>query len=208
LINEVNNEMNLKPHQAFYKRLLDILLSIFGLILSFPVLGLLLIITSINTGSFGLMAQKRVGKNGKEFMLYKLKTMRDDDAISSFITTANDKRITGFGRFLRNTKLDELPQLWNVLIGQMSFVGPRPDVPGYADQLKGEDRIILSVKPGITGPASLAFKNEEELLAKQDDPKTYNDTIIWPEKIKINKNYIKNYSFINDLKIISQTILG
>ena len=141
-------------------------------------------------------------------MLFKLKTMRNENEVSTFITTATDKRITNFGRFLRKTKLDELPQLWNVLIGEMSLVGPRPDVPGYADQLQDEDRIILSVRPGITGPASLAFKDEEELLAKQENPQQYNDEVIWPEKVRINKAYIKNYSLLTDIKIIWKTVFG
>ena len=200
--------MKLKSHQVFFKRLLDIFLSILGLILSFPVLGILWIIAAINTHSFGLLAQKRIGKGGKPFLLFKLKTMRDDEEASTFITTATDKRITNFGRFLRKTKLDELPQLWNVLIGKMSLVGPRPDVAGYADQLRGEDRIILSVRPGITGPASLAFRDEEELLAKQENPQQYNDKVIWPEKVRINKAYIKNYSLRKDIQIIWQTVFG
>ena len=200
--------MTLKPYQILFKRLLDITLAIVGVVLSFPVLGLLLVIAGINTKSTGLLVQKRIGKNGIPFMLYKLKTMRDEGEASTFITTANDKRVTTFGRFLRKTKLDELPQLWNVLIGKMSFVGPRPDVPGYADQLQGDDRIILFVRPGITGPASLAFRDEEELLAKQENPQQYNDEVIWPEKVKINKEYIKNYSLLTDIKIIWKTVFG
>ena len=201
-----NEELSIK--QKFTKRLLDIFLSIVGVILSFPVLGLLLIIAAVNTSSSGLLAQKRIGKDGKPFFLFKLKTMRDEDEASTFITTSKDKRITHFGHFLRKSKLDELPQLWNVLIGQMSFVGPRPDVPGYADQLRGEDRIVLSVKPGITGPASLVFKDEEELLAKQENPQQYNDEVIWPEKVRINKEYIKNYSLLTDIQIIWKTVFG
>ena len=200
--------MTLKPYQILFKRLLDITLAIVGVVLSFPVLGLLLVIAAVNTNSSGLLAQKRIGKNGIPFMLYKLKTMRDEGEASTFITTANDKRVTTFGRFLRKTKLDELPQLWNVLIGKMSFVGPRPDVPGYADQLQGDDRIILSVRPGITGPASLAFKDEEDLLAEQDDPQRYNDEVIWPEKVRINKDYIRNYSLLTDIKMIWKTVFG
>ena len=200
--------MKLKPHQILFKRLLDITLAIVGIVLSFPFLVLLLVIAGINTKSSGLLLQKRIGKNGKPFMLYKIKTMRDEGEASTFITTANDKRVTTFGRFLRKTKLDELPQLWNVLIGKMSFVGPRPDVPGYADQLQGDDRIILSVRPGITGPASLAFRDEEELLAKQENPQQYNDEVIWPEKVRINKAYIRNYSLLTDIRIIWKTVFG
>ncbi len=198
--------MSLKPEQVFVKRLLDIILSLFGLILSFPFLVLLLIMTSLDTRSFGLIAQTRIGRFAQPFKLLKFKTMRDTLELQDYITTINDPRITKFGRILRKTKLDELPQLWNVLIGDMSFVGPRPDVPGYADQLQDEDKIILSVRPGITGPASLAFKNEEEVLAQQKTPKQYNDQIIWPKKIEINKAYIKNYSLRNDVKIILETI--
>ncbi|MBA6363257.1 sugar transferase, partial [Colwellia sp. BRX8-8] len=107
----------------------------------------------------------------------------------------------------RKFKVDELPQLVNVLFGTMSFVGPRPDVPGYADLLEGDDRIVLTIKPGITGPASIKYKNEEELLAHQTDPKFYNDTVIWPDKVKINKEYISKYSFYTDIKFILKTVL-
>lgn len=126
----------------------------------------------------------------------------------NYITLKNDARVTDFGRLLRRLKLDELPQLFNVLFGTMSLVGPRPDVQGYADKLTGNDRIILSVYPGITGPATLKFKDEENLLAKQENPKNYNDEIIWIEKIKINKNYIENWSLIGDLKYIFKTIIS
>ncbi|MBS3739439.1 sugar transferase [Mesohalobacter halotolerans] len=194
--------------QKFIKRLLDISLSLIGLILSFLFLGILLILTSIHTKSFGLLSQTRIGQYGKPFQLLKLKTMIIDGEDTTFITTSKDPRITKFGHFLRKTKLDELPQLWNVLFGEMSFVGPRPDVSGYADQLEGDDKIILSVKPGITGPASLAFRDEEELLAQKDNPKQYNDEVIWPQKVKINKAYVENYSFKNDLMYVIKTILG
>lgn len=198
--------MSLTNKQKYLKRLLDISLSFFGLILSFLFLVVLLILSSLDTKSFGILAQKRIGQYGKAFKLLKFKTMRDTSQPQNYITTINDPRITKFGRFLRKTKLDELPQLWNVFVGDMSFVGPRPDVPSYADELKGKDRIILEVKPGITGPASLIFKNEEELLAQKDKPKEYNDEVIWPEKVKINKSYIINYSLKNDIQIIIKTI--
>ena len=133
----------------------------------------------------------------------KVKIPKED-----FITLKNDDRITPFGKFLRAYKLDELPQLYNVLVGDMSLVGPRPDVPGYADSLEGEDRIILSIKPGITGPATIKFKNEEDLLSDQKNPKKYNDDVIWPEKIKINKQYIQEWSLFNDIKCIVNTIIS
>lgn len=125
-----------------------------------------------------------------------------------FITIKNDPRITVFGQFLRQYKLDELPQLVNVLVGQMSFVGPRPDVKGYADKLEGNDQIILTVKPGITGPATLKFREEESLLGRQTNPKKYNDEVIWKEKIEINKKYIENWTFIGDIKYILKTIFS
>ncbi len=123
------------------------------------------------------------------------------------ITLSGDSRITSFGGFLRLFNLDELPQLFNVLIGDMSLVGPRPDVPGYADVLEGRDRLVLSVKPGITGPATLKYRNEDKLLAMQKNPLKYNDDIIWEEKIRINIKYIENWTFIGDIKYIVQTII-
>ena len=134
--------------------------------------------------------------------------MKENVSIDTNITSSNGMRITNSGAFYRNAKIDELPQLWNVLIGQMSFVGPRPDVLGYADRLQGEDRIILSLRPGITGPAQLAYKNEEEVLANQNDPVKYNDEIIWPDKVRINREYIGNYSFFKDFYYIWKTIVG
>ena len=129
-----------------------------------------------------------------------------DDSIG--VTLKNDPRITRFGRFLRNFKLDEIPQLWNVMIGDMSLVGPRPDIPGYADELLGEDQIILSVRPGVTGPATLKYKNEEDLLVFQSDPIHFNDTVIWKDKIEINKKYIKNWSLKVDLIYLLRTIFN
>lgn len=124
------------------------------------------------------------------------------------IAALEQNRITHIGKTLRRYHLDELPQLWDVLIGKMSLVGPRPDVPGYADKLQGEDREILKLRPGITGPASLKYRNEEELLMKIDDPQRYNDSVIYPDKVKINIYYLRHYSFWMDLKIIFATILG
>jgi len=117
-------------------------------------------------------------------------------------------RITKSGKFFRDTKIDELPQLFNVFLGSMSFVGPRPDVKGYADNLEGEDRLLLTIRPGITGPASIKYKNEEELLSRQSDPKEYNDKVIWVDKVAINLEYIKNWSLKKDIKYIIKTIIG
>ena len=126
----------------------------------------------------------------------------------SSVSVAGESRITPLGAKLRKYKIDELPELWNVLIGNMSFVGPRPDVPGYADKLEGEDREILKLRPGITGPASLKYRNEEELLAKQANPQEYNDFVIYPDKVRINLFYLKHYSFIMDIMIIIATVTG
>ena len=125
-----------------------------------------------------------------------------------FVTAENDPRITNFGYFIRKTKLDELPQLFNILKGDMSFVGPRPDVVGYADKLQGDNKIILSVKPGITGPATIFYRNEEHLLALQDNKNEYNDKVIWPNKIAINKEYLENWSFLKDVKILFRTVFN
>lgn len=154
-----------------------------------------------------LFTQKRVGKDGKLFTMYKFRSMTVGHGGSS-VSVAGESRITPLGAKLRKYKLDELPELWNVLIGDMSFVGPRPDVPGYADKLQGEDRRVLELKPGITGPASLKYRSEEELLATVDDPKRYNDEVIFPDKVRINLNYLKHWNFWLDIKIIIYTILG
>ncbi len=134
--------------------------------------------------------------------------MKKVEGVKTTITSSSDVRITKSGKFFRDTKIDELPQLFNVFIGDMSFVGPRPDVEGYADKLEGEDRIILSIRPGITGPASIKYKNEEEILSKQENQKEYNDTIIWPDKVKINREYIQNYSLKKDIEYIIKTVTG
>ena len=139
--------------------------------------------------------------------MYKFRSMTVSHSGSS-VSIAGESRITPLGAKLRKYKLDELPELWNVLIGDMSFVGPRPDVPGYADKLKGKDRDILKLKPGITGPASLKYRDEEELLANVDNPQKYNDEIIYPDKIRINLYYLEHYSFIKDIQMIICTVLG
>lgn len=190
------------------KRLFDLSVSIVALLLTWWIIVIAWIVATFETRSNGLFVQQRVGKDGKLFYVYKIKTMKNVAGIDTTITVSNDMRITKSGKFFRDTKIDELPQLWNVFKGDMSFVGPRPDVAGYADQLKGEDRVILSIRPGITGPASLKYKNEEALLAKQSDPKKYNDEVIWPDKVKINKAYIKEWSLKKDIQYIIKTITG
>ena len=135
-------------------------------------------------------------------------TVKKEDELDTGIAAAETNRITPLGEKLRKYKLDELPELWDVFIGNMSFVGPRPDVPGYADKLEGEDREILKLRPGITGPATLKYRNEEELLAKMGDPIRYNDEVIFPDKVRLNLYYLHHYSFLTDLEIIFATVLG
>ena len=185
----------------------DRILALFGLLALSPVfLAIFITIKVADPSQFAFFRQLRIGKHAKPFYILKFRTMKKDSEEGGFITVAGDVRLTRIGKFLKKYKLDELPQLWNVLIGEMSFVGPRPDVPGYADQLLGEDRKILELRPGITGPATLKYRNEMELLALQSDPLEYNDKVIWPDKIKINRIYADNHSFMGDLKIILQTL--
>jgi len=198
----------MKPGQIIIKGVFDFLLSLVGLVLVTPIIILAWIIASVETRSHGFFLQKRVGKNGQLFTLAKIKTMKPVLGVNTNVTQKNDVRITISGAFFRKTKIDELPQLWNVLMGKMSFVGPRPDVKGYADKLQGKDKVILSVRPGITGPASLKYKNEEALLSKQNNPEQYNNEVIWPDKVKINVDYVNNWSFIQDMRYIYQTIAG
>lgn len=188
------------------KAIFDYFLAFLLLLIFLPVILILILIATIDTAQSGLFIQTRIGKNATPFSIYKIRTMKGNQ--ESDITTNKTHRITPIGNFIRKTKIDEIPQLFNVLLGQMSFVGPRPDVPGYADCLKGEDKLILTVKPGITGPAQLKFKNEEEILNLQDNPKKYNDEILWPEKVKINLEYVKNHSFLLDLKYMLSTLFN
>jgi len=188
------------------KRLIDIIFTFVGLIIFSWLILIVWIIATIETKSNGFFTQKRVGRNGKLFTLVKIKTMNTIHGIDTKITTKDDKRITKWGKFFRRTKLDELPTLWNVLKGDMSLVGPRPDVPGYADKLEGFDRRILELRPGITCPATLKYANEEQLLASIDDPEKYNDEVIFSDKVKMNLDYLDNWNLWLDIKIIFKTI--
>ncbi|MCD6543507.1 MAG: sugar transferase [Flavobacteriaceae bacterium] len=204
----MKKQRGLNTRQQFVKRVFDFFFSFLGLVVfSFPIF-VLMVFAAFSTKKFGLFKQVRVGEKGKLFKIYKIRTMKVDIPKEDFITLKNDDRITPFGKVLRKFKLDELPQLFNVLIGEMSLVGPRPDVPGYADNLVGNDRIILTVKPGLTGPATIKFKNEEDLLSQQKNPKKYNDKVIWPEKVILNKQYIEEWSLFNDIKCIVKTIIS
>ncbi|MBT4345240.1 MAG: sugar transferase [Flavobacteriales bacterium] len=188
------------------KRLFDFILSFTGLILLSPFLLFISILIKITNNGSIFFVQERVGKNGSLFKMIKFRTMYTDHNDNNTISVKGDSRITKLGFFLRKYKIDELPELINVLFGDMSFVGPRPDVKGYADKLKGDHRKILKLRPGITGPASIKFINEELLLSKQENPKYYNDNVIYPEKVRINLDYFYNNSIWIDFKIIFATI--
>jgi lipopolysaccharide/colanic/teichoic acid biosynthesis glycosyltransferase len=198
--------LGLSSFQAFQKRTFDLFFAALGLLVAWWLILLAWVAASIDTRSNGFFVQKRVGRNGKIFHVVKIKTMRPVATLDTTVTRRGDPRITPLGAFFRRTKIDELPQLWNVLVGDMSFVGPRPDVPGFADTLQGQERAMLSIRPGITGPATLKYRNEEELLAAQDDPEAYNRNVIWPDKVQINLQYIREWSLWNDCCYIFRTV--
>lgn len=190
-----------------FKYIFDRTMALIGLLFLWPVLFIVAIMIKCKMPGPVLFVQPRVGKNGKLFNCHKFRSMTIGHNGSS-VSVAGEARITPLGAKLRKYKLDELPELWDVFIGNMSFVGPRPDVPGYADTLQGEDRIILTLRPGITGPATLKYRNEEELLATVQNPQQYNDTVIYPDKVRINRYYAEHYSFTKDIQMIFCTILG
>lgn len=188
------------------KYLFDRTVSLFGLIFLSPVLLVVALLVRLKMPDGPVIfRQQRIGRHGKLFTMYKFRTMTVSHS-GSTVSVAGEQRITSLGAVLRKYKLDELPELWNVLKGDMSFVGPRPDVPGYADKLQGDDRLILDLRPGITGPASLKYANEEEILAKVDDPIAYNDAVIFPDKVRINLDYYRNHTFWGDIRLIFQTV--
>ena len=188
------------------KYIFDRVTALIGLLFLWPVLLIVAILIKCRMPGPVLFVQQRVGKDGKLFHCHKFRSMTVGHNGSS-VSVAGEARITPLGAKLRRYKLDELPELWDVLIGHMSFVGPRPDVPGYADKLQGADRIILTLRPGITGPATLKYRNEEELLATVENPQQYNDEVIYPDKVRINRYYAEHYSFLKDIQMIFCTIL-
>lgn len=217
------------------KWLFDRIVAFFGLLFLWPVILVTAILVKIKMpGGPAFFVQKRVGKDGKLFNCHKFRSMTVNHN-GSTVSVAGDSRITPFGAKLRHYKIDELPGLWDVLIGNMSFVGPRPDVPGYADKLEGEDRDVLKLRPGITGPATLKYRVEDEMIAgfvadikagknelvtkfenapdfssmtDQEIAVWYNDNVIYPDKVRLNCYYYRNYSFIKDIQMIFATVLG
>lgn len=190
------------------KYIFDRLAALVGLLVLWPVLAVVAVCVRVKMpGGPVIFRQRRVGKDGRLFTMYKFRSMTVGHGGSS-VSVAGESRITPLGAKLRRYKLDELPELWNVLRGDMSFVGPRPDVPGYADRLTGDDREMLRLRPGITGPASMKYRDEEELLAAQTDPQRYNDEVIFPDKVRLNRYYLHHYSFLTDIRMIVCTVLG
>lgn len=187
------------------KWLFDRIVSAFALIALAWLLLVIAVAIKVKMGGPVLFVQNRVGRNGQLFRIHKFRTMELHHDGSS-VSVAGESRITPLGSFLRKYKLDELPELWDVMIGRMSFVGPRPDVPGYADKLQGDDRNVLKLLPGITGPATLKYRDEETLLASQSNPQQYNDEVIFPDKVRLNLYYYHHHSFIMDLKILFATV--
>lgn len=196
-----------RRRDALLKRILDLAVALPGLLLAAPVIALAWCAATVDTRSNGFFLQTRIGRHGKPFRVVKLRTMRPA-ATGTTVTTSADPRITRLGRILRRSKLDELPQLYNVLVGDMSLVGPRPDVPGFADRLEGDDRVVLTVRPGITGPATLKYRHEEALLAMQEDPERFNREVLWPEKVRLNRAYVLHYRFRDDLVLLWRTVRG
>ena len=224
------------------KYIFDRVVALIGLLVLWPVLVVVVILVKVKMpGGPAFFVQKRAGKGGKLFDCHKFRTMtvqshtdstdntekkvalnKKGDKNWSTVSVAGDSRITPFGATLRHYKLDELPGLWDVLIGNMSFVGPRPDVPGYADKLQGDDRDVLKLRPGITGPATLKYRLEDEMVSdyvgqkqKEGDARPmqeiaveYNDNVIYPDKVRINCYYYRHYSFIKDIQMILCTVLG
>lgn len=204
------------------KWLFDRIVAFIGLLFLWPVLLIVAILVKVKMpGGPAFFVQKRVGKGGKLFSCHKFRTMTVKHN-GSTVSVAGDRRITPLGAKLRHYKLDELPGLWDVLIGNMSFVGPRPDVPGYADQLQGDDRRVLNLRPGITGPATLKYRLEDEMISEyvakkhadgdkremQEIAVEYNDTVIYPDKVRLNLYYLDHYSFVKDFQMILCTVLG
>lgn len=188
------------------KYIFDRIFSFLALIFLSPFLLVIFILHKIkmDKGPF-LFLQTRIGKDAKPFRIIKIRTMKAGSEREGSVSTFDDTRILPFGKWLRETKIDTFFELINILIGDMSFVGPRPDVPGYADKLEGDDRRILCLRPGITGPASLKYRHEDRILSQQKDPKRYNDEVIYPDKVKINLQYLDNWSIFLDVKILWKT---
>ena len=192
----------------FIKRLLDIFLSFFLIILFSPIIIFFFIVSSIETNSFGFYFQKRIGRYEKSFYIIKIKTMNNTcGEYKTNVTTLFDKRITFYGKFMRKWKIDELPQLFNIFFGTMSFVGPRPEVKEYVDLLSVNQKLFYTLRPGITSPATIKYINEEKILSTAINPEKYYREVIYPDKVRLNLYYLNNYSFILDTKCLLKTLI-
>lgn len=192
--------------QQVRKRAFDVVVGGVALILTAPIMAVGVLASTVSTRQWGVFSQERIGRDGRPFRVHKVRSMRQVDGLTTTVTAGTDPRITRVGAWLRRLKIDELPQLVNVVAGEMSLVGPRPDVSGWADALEGEDRVVLSVRPGITGPASVVYRHEEGLLAAAEDPETYNRDVIWSDKVRLNREYVENWSLRADLKWLVATV--
>lgn len=194
--------------QAWLKRGFDLGLALVLLLLLWPIILVTAFVAWLDTGESGFFVQTRSGRYGVPFRIVKIRTMRRCEGVMTTETTVKDPRITRLGRRLRQAKLDELPQLYNVLVGDMSFVGPRPDMPAVMDTLQGADRIVMSVRPGITGPASLKYRNEESLLAEVADPERFSREVLFPDKTRINCRYVIEWSMKKDIGYMWRTVFN
>lgn len=186
------------------KRLFDVLLSLAALLVLWPLMLLAAIVIKVSMPGPVLFKQRRIGRYAQPFLIYKFRTMRLNTSKVS-VTLSTDSRITPFGNFLRNTKIDELPQLFNILKGEMSIVGPRPDVPGYYDTLKGDEQVIWQLRPGLTGLDSMCYPNEQAILDKEAEPERFYDELLWPDKVRLNRWYAENRGFWIDVRIVLNT---
>lgn len=198
--------MGLSATQAACKRTFDLVVGGTALIVTSPIMALGVLAATVSTHQWGIFSQERIGRDGRSFSVHKVRSMRRLDGVTTTVTAGTDPRITRVGAWLRRLKIDELPQLVNVVRGEMSLVGPRPDVAGWADLLEGADRVVLTVRPGITGPASVVYRHEEDLLAAADDPEVYNREVIWPDKVRLNREYVENWSLRSDLHWLVATV--
>ena len=187
------------------KRLFDLLLSLVALLVLWPLMLLAAIVIKVSMPGPVLFKQKRIGRYAQPFLIYKFRTMWLNNSKVS-VTLSTDSRITPFGNLLRKTKIDELPQLFNILKGEMSIVGPRPDVPGYYDTLGGDDQVIWQLRPGLTGLDSMCYPNEQAILDKESNPEKFYDEKLWHDKVRLNRWYAENWSFWLDFKIVVNTL--
>jgi lipopolysaccharide/colanic/teichoic acid biosynthesis glycosyltransferase len=205
-VRSLTNGDTVTRFDGLVKRALDLVVATVGLTLLAPLIVVAAVCAQWCTGGSGIFRQSRIGRNGRIFSIYKIRTMRNLHGVTTTVTTDHDARITRVGRVLRRWKIDELPQLLNVVRGEMSLVGPRPDVPEYLDRIRREAPLVLTVRPGITGPASLKYRQEEQLLARERDPQDYNDRVIFADKLRINEAYVRDYRLLRDVYYLWRTV--